>query len=406
MNNNIKKFVKYYVKSRNSTGIAHDTHLQKMNEYINKLENADINTKQIINDLKKNKNYINNLIGGELKHEIIYDVDGRIKEEGYLDLEDGKKTGKWTYFNYDNNQRKEHEYVDGLKNGKSITFDENDRIIEEGDYENNNKTGKWIYFDHKNNIKEEIEYLNGHKNGKTVLYENDVKISEGEYVNDEIFGLWTKYSINGEIISTSEYFDDHRIKTEYYSNGNIDKHITFLYGDTIDIVMFYNNENNSKHIHSIVDFNNRDTGELSEWYENEKIKKKYKYVNDRFNDVFREWYENGNKKEECNYDEGNKHGLCLEWFENGNRKSECNYDNGNKHGQCTEWYEDNEALRSKGNYLNGEEYDFWSYYNIDGSYSEGEYKNGRPDVVWTYHNSDGTTYTRYFDGGIAREQVE
>jgi len=106
----------------------------------------------------------------------------------------------------------------------------------------------------------------------------------------------------------------------YYPNGNKKASSTYINGDRIKEI---------------------------EWYENGKEKLKREYTRSYSDWKESTWYENGNKEKETEIKNGVEHGKEIWWYENGQKQSECNYFEGNYHGQCTWWRENGQISTSE-----------------------------------------------------------
>ena len=74
--------------------------------------------------------------------------------------------------------------------------------------ENGKRDGKWMYFDEKGVELSITNYKHGLKNGPSMVkYPNGNIHYTGEYTNDETTGIWTTYSESGEKL-TVKNFDD------------------------------------------------------------------------------------------------------------------------------------------------------------------------------------------------------
>ena len=180
--------------------------------------------------------YLNGKRNGKGKE---YDAQCKIIYEGeYLD---GKKHGKGKEFilkvekNKDYDEKKEilvfegeyflgyrlkgKRYIKGLLefegeflfnnkyNGKG--YDENGNLI----YELKNGNGKVKEFDNNFKIIFEGEYLSGKRNGKGKEYNYNGKLKfEGEYLNGKRNGKGKEYDYNGKLLYEGEYLDNKKIE--------------------------------------------------------------------------------------------------------------------------------------------------------------------------------------------------
>ena len=90
------------------------------------------------------------------------------------------------YQSYNDKLIFEGEYLNGKRNGKGKEYNEYGELIFEGEYLNGKKNGKGKEYDKKLKLEYEGEYLNGERNGKgKEYYCNGILKFEGEYLNGE-----------------------------------------------------------------------------------------------------------------------------------------------------------------------------------------------------------------------------
>lgn len=86
-----------------------------------------------------------------------YHPNGQIKIEGQYDM-NKQRTGLWISY-YDNGIKwSESFYVDGKKEGHSITFFPNGSPRYVGEYKDDKQTGLWTFYDEEGNVIKEEEY--------------------------------------------------------------------------------------------------------------------------------------------------------------------------------------------------------------------------------------------------------
>ena len=223
-----------YVKSkRNGKGIVYDDNGKVVFNNLNRLF-SDIEYKGVFKnkkifddkeyDLMKNKN-------SELKickeYRKEYDDNGKLIFEGeYLN---GERHGKGKEYNSDGKLKFEGEYLNGKRNGKGKEYDINDTLSNNqvqkiiNDVENKgvlhiSKVADEIFFDLENN-----------DNGKLIF--------EGEYLNGERHGkgkeyYWTfeKLKFEGEYLNGKR----HGKGKEYYYNGTLKFEGEYLYSHKLN----------------------------------------------------------------------------------------------------------------------------------------------------------------------------
>jgi antitoxin component YwqK of YwqJK toxin-antitoxin module len=154
--------------------------------------------------------------------------DGKIKAEG--DYKDGKQVGEWKFYYpggkleqdgkftssgkfqgtwkwyYESEQLlREEEYDNGLKDGMHTEYDENGKIVEEGEYIKDLEDGPW--FITIGDYLERGTYRDGLKNGKWVSYHmistnertDSILSFSGNFVDDNPDGKHIYYWDNGKV---------------------------------------------------------------------------------------------------------------------------------------------------------------------------------------------------------------
>lgn len=131
---------------------------------------------------------------GQILKSFIYS-NGKITGEGII-KEDGVKEGLWKEYYSDSTLKSEGEYKDDKKTGEWKYFYPDGKLEQAGKYTGSGKfTGKWKWFFPSGQLMLEEEYLNGMKDGMHIEYDESGKITEeGEYVKDLEDGNWFTYS--------------------------------------------------------------------------------------------------------------------------------------------------------------------------------------------------------------------
>jgi antitoxin component YwqK of YwqJK toxin-antitoxin module len=122
---------------------------------------------------------------GKSGKRVSYYENGRIWEEG--NFKDGKKDGKWTTY-YENGQIKEEgNFKDGRwvrKDGKFISYYENGQIEKEGNFTDGKLDGKYTFYYENGQIKVERNFKDGKEDGKWTYYNEDGSIKKVEEYKD------------------------------------------------------------------------------------------------------------------------------------------------------------------------------------------------------------------------------
>jgi antitoxin component YwqK of YwqJK toxin-antitoxin module len=153
-----------------------------------------------------------------------------------------KKEGKWQ-FNYDNGFKLIVNYVGGIKSGDWIGYNENDLIIEKGNYSNGKLNGDWIYYDDSGTIMlEKGHFLNGIPDGewleiddnqKNIFTKDDAKFIQykGSYINGTKEGKWETLITKSEDFQNANKPINLTFENNIYKNGCRDGEIVTYFED-------------------------------------------------------------------------------------------------------------------------------------------------------------------------------
>ena len=115
------------------------------------------------------------------------------------------KDSTWNYFN----NRKlvgQESYLNGKKNGHSVTFFENGTTATDSNWTDGFLDGVSASFFPSGNKKNEINYFQGKRNGLIVsYYESGQREIQGQYLNDQPDGAWKFNGEGGELKYTLNY---------------------------------------------------------------------------------------------------------------------------------------------------------------------------------------------------------
>lgn len=123
---------------------------------------------------------------------------GKIIAEGIID-DEGVKDGPWKEFYPDGQLRSEGNYRNGNRIGKWRFYHPNNNLEQEGNYNNQgNPGGTWKWYYDNNSLLREESFLNGESEGIFTEYdENGKVIIQGEYIAGREEGLW-KYQLGDQ----------------------------------------------------------------------------------------------------------------------------------------------------------------------------------------------------------------
>lgn len=336
-------------------------------------------------------------------------------------------------------------YVNGKKEGKSITYSENGNIERESNYVNGRKEGKTIFYYENGNIKSESNYLNNELEGQSITYYENGSIKyESNYVNGKTEGKSITYYENGNIETEGNYENGRKEGKSifYYENGL--GSIVRLYHNDILLNQTWNIFSNSNDFYLQPNFRTEKWTVFLYDIQGKNKKKEIHYFNGKEEGKYIEYYENGNIKEERNYENGKEEGKYISYHENGNIWEVGNYENGMRVGDFISYFDDG-VIKGKRYFLNdkleGKVIDYWyngniylesNYVNgiLEGKYNryyengnvefEGEYVNGefKGEIKWYYENGrikeefdylngkNNGNYKSYYENGVLKEEGE
>jgi antitoxin component YwqK of YwqJK toxin-antitoxin module len=138
-----------------------------------------------------------------------YDSGKLLREENYLN---GKREGQMTEWNDSGKVITQGEYIDGMKEGKWIYEIQDFR--EEGMYKNDQKDGVWSsYYVENSQLKFTGKYVEGLPDGKHISYYFDGKKKEvGKYIMGNKDGDWEYYNPDGTLLLTVSFKNDREVK--------------------------------------------------------------------------------------------------------------------------------------------------------------------------------------------------
>ena len=309
----------------------------------------------------------------ELNEDIDNDTGDKIKAGQVIGVKTADDADGQFLFWYDKQRIKikSHKvFINGKRNGKWTFWNENGNIVRTGSYAAGKRDGSYAYYFNDGSKKEEGAWKNDQRDGLWVKYSNNGNTQkEGTYSNGKKDGVWTTWNDKG--LMASKYL--------YENNKVIDKW-AFKY-------QFYSN-GNEKTLKSTR--NNKLDGEQTIWHQNGQMKSIGNYTTGKENGDFQEWYENGQMQSKVNYLNGNMDGAYSEWFDNGQMRQQGSYVD-NEFYLTTRWNNEGGILIKDGN---GK----WVGKNAEGrKLWAKEYQDGRLISDWEYKYE-------YFDNGQIKKE--
>ena len=428
----ILKYIFFYLTEKTKLKLV------KYNKILQK--NLDININNYILFSRRYIIYENKNKGKEYNwsNELIYDgeyLNGERNGKGKEYIELGKLTfngeylkgKKWNGKGYNGNYKKGPVYE--IKEGKGPIkeFNSWQKILYEGEYLNGEKNGKGKEFNKFNfALRYQGEYLNGLRHGNGKKYDNQEKLLfEGEFYKGK---MWTGkvYYPKSNIIY--ELKNGKGFIKEYYNENNVDYSNMLYEGE------YLNGERHGKAkiYHINPDNYYRDYFLMFEGeFKNGKMWSGKRYTSDKQivyelkdGKGYIEEYDDDGILYEGEFSNGEKNGKGMEYYYDGSLQFEGIFLNGKKNGKGKKY--ENGKLIFEGEYLDGEEWNgYKAIYNDDKLLFEGElishfkrkgkeYSKGKLvfegefllDKKWTgiTYDEDGKIIYKILNGkGIVRE---
>ena len=171
-----------------------------------------------------------------------YFRDVQLKNISIKDSIDGKKNGQWQ-FNYEKGFKLIVNFKEGLKSGNWIGYNENDSIIERGNYINGMMDGEWVYYDRGGSILlEKGHYKNGIPDGEWIEINEETKMyftkqqeeldqTKGNYINGVKDGKWEVVrTLKNDFFNTSPKAIQ-TLQTINYKNGEREEEVSYNVND-------------------------------------------------------------------------------------------------------------------------------------------------------------------------------
>lgn len=328
-----------------------------------------------------------------------YFPGGTVSSEGYL--RDGKPDGYWKSFYEDGTTRIEGnrkdfeldgtwkfydengqislsiDYVQGLKEGKRITYGKNERMEE--NFIADVKQGWTTVYYNEGQEKSKVFFKDGREEGMAYEYDPDgTVISLTEYRNGFVLsreqinrrdrmgrmqGMWKQFWPNGNVRLQGTYKNDLKdgYFKEYDKEGNLDKVTKFINGEEIV-----------------------DAVEVAEY------------------EIRRDYYPDGRVKVVGTYKDNRPHGVRKEFDREGNITVSYIFsdgvmqgmgiidEQGKKQGNWKEYYSSGQVM-AEGRYVGGVKSGEWVYYYRNGRVEQRGLHDskGRPDGIWIWYYPSG-----------------
>lgn len=348
------------------------------------------------------------------------------------------------FYHQNGNKSSEGILVDGKPEGWWKSYNEDGKIISEGNRKNFLLDSTWTFYDNEGNKTLEINYKEGKKEGLRIQYWKDEYVVENWH-KDTLSGNVNTYDSSGWVKKTTPFLNGkaHGMEKSFDKEGNV-KAIAHFYQGILTKREYINH----------TDQLGQKQGNWKFFWENGNIKLEGHYTNDKKDGFFKEYDENGNFLAVFRYHldelvedakETKKLDKKVTYFSNGQVAIEATYfrdkpegirreydsagnivqgyifsdgilknrgitdHTGKREGVWKEYYETGE-LRWVGNYKNSVPIGEWKYYFISqevemvGSYNNEGNKEG--EWKWFYPNGNLLRVEHYVDGELDGEYFE
>lgn len=386
-----------------------------------------------------------------------YYKDGTIKSEG--NRKDFKLDSTWKFYDQEGNLSMVINYKKGLKNGKRITYTEDE--IKVDNFKDDIKHGWSKRFYPDSTLKRKVKYVDGKKDGfekkydkkgniitlkeydrgfllnrefinrrdkkgrkqgewKT-FYENGNIKTSGSYVNGKKDGIFKKYDKDGGLLNIEKYklgrkikddkeVAEYEIKRNFYDNGQVKTKATYLNDKMDGVRREYDKEGNITQSYvmdqgnvrekgGIVDNSGLKQGKWEEYYKSGQLRAKGKYVDGVKTGEWIYYFRNGEIEQRGKYnEEGKAEGTWRWYYPDGQLRKEEELKNGVSDGMYKEYTYEGE-LWAKGKYEDGKKEGSWIV-SHRGYKEVGKYQNGVRQGEWKHYKNGELVYKGRFEDGL------
>lgn len=127
-----------------------------------------------------------------------------------------------------------------------VMIKDGETIVGEGDFLNKKHHGSWTLYDSKGKVTRITTYLDGLKQGVELVFDNQGYVStKGFYHNNQLEGEFLTYK-RRNVIDRKNYIGGvlDGLQKKYYANGNIMEEVTYVQGKMDGVAKWYDQEGN------------------------------------------------------------------------------------------------------------------------------------------------------------------
>ena len=406
------------------------------------------------------KNYYSNGIVKSEGNRIEFELDSLWKfydEEGKIILEINYKVGKKNGFRitYQGNEIVKENFVDDIKQGNTFVLYPNNKIKLKTPFVNGLEEGISYEYDQNENIVQLITYKRGyitdrsrinrydlekmpHGNWRWFSDDESVVIMEGSFKHGLKHGYFKEYDLDGNLLSATKYVDGEKfekaeelqkldVRTDYYPNGKVKVVATYTKDGVPEGVRREYNEEGIVEKSYIFRYGKivgegiftdagQKQGNWKEYYDDGNLKAEGNYTNDLKDGYWKYYYKNGNLEEKGKYINNQPDSTWYWYYSDGNLLREEKFYNGLPDGLLTEYDKEGNVI-TQGDYLEGKREGHWIY-QVGDSKDEGEYVDDMRNGLWKSYYAEGNIrfegryvddnpngeHTWYWDNGKIKKQ--
>jgi uncharacterized protein len=330
-------------------------------------------------------------------------------------------------------------YLNGTRQGESFYYYSDSLLQYVFYYRNDKKHGPGKEFAKDSTIITLYEYFNGYlieqqkinrtdsekrKQGKWITYYDNEQIKiESSYLNNKLHGYYREYNKYGKLIAEKRYLNGEEItreieeeievkadiRTTYWPNGKTKFTGAFLDGNPVGLHKEFDedgklelakifNEFGNLTAQGLTNNNGQRTGAWTLFYENGNVLAKGEYLNGKKHGNWLFSYQTGELEQKGKFLNDKPEGTWYWYYPDGSLLREENYLDGKRENLFVE-YDNNGEIITKGEYFDGDMQGEW-FYNVGDHTEIGSYNLGLKNGVWIhYYQNDNKSFEGEYRNG-------